>query len=411
MGIGMTRDQKTQKTKLKLEALYKEYDTRTKEIESHSSRYHRNVGYVQTYLAALSSLATYIYISENIKFFEEALKGSHHFEIIGVLSFLTIFLFFLHATMMDTLYMLMSNGSRVGVLEKKINQAIESPAMEWENRVIPFILGVQWWVANGSLRPQPLVFASIFTLFVLAIGSLCFFAWNYAYTYFGYYAVPTVLSAAFFLWQWLQLSMLNGGRYLKNSIHHMFALEEREKWDTDLTRYAIAPVTVVLGFGVFATLSLQTGTFLASDTYPFGLMAIPSIFIGDLLILPLLNRKIYDVVKAYRIGGFSTGRKFRIVIFILSLLSFATMGYAHYLWTQDAYLGFMDMQHGNLTVAGWWHYIFSSVELAAILTAVYMGVVARAHPSHDFSKSFLTFAFWLLAFTTLSLIDFLSSLS
>ena len=53
-------EDKKEKTKQRLEALYKEYATRTKEIEFHSGRYHRQVGYVQTYLAAISSLASYI---------------------------------------------------------------------------------------------------------------------------------------------------------------------------------------------------------------------------------------------------------------------------------------------------------------------------------------------------------------
>lgn len=405
----MKKDYKTEKTKFKLEALYKEYATRTKEVEFHSGRYHRNVGYVQTYLTALSSLATYIYITQ-VDFFEKASKsevGLHHFEIIGVLTFLTMFLFFLHATMMDTLYMLMANGNRIGVIEKKVNNTINASAMEWENKVMPFVLTDKWWVANGSLRPQPLVFLSISTLYIFAIGILCFFAWKYANSLFGYYVVPTVLFTAFFLWQWIQLSMLNGGRFLKNSIFYIFDLEKKEEWDTDLNRYLIAPLTVAFGFGVFAMLSLQTGTFLPTEEHPFGLMAIPSIFIGDLIFLPFLNRIIYDIFKVYCKTGYSFDLKFIVLTFLVTIISFSSMGFLHYTWTQDIYTGFMDIEFGILSKAGWCHFIFSSIELTFIIMTIIGGVTSFIKKNQSIYQSFHKFTFMLFLFTLISIADFI----
>jgi hypothetical protein len=402
----MTKDSKIEKTKFKLEALYKEYGTRTKEIELCSSRYHRNVGFVQTYLAALSSLATYIYFTQPTFFKCASEMGLHHFEIISALSFLTMFLFFLHATMMDTLYMLIANGSRVGVIEKKVNQTINSSAMEWENKVMPFILTDKWWVANGSFRPQPLVFISIFGLFIFAIWTLCFFAWTYANSYFGFYAVPTILIATFHLWQWVQLSLLNGGAFIKNSIFHIFGFEELKKWDTDIVRYLIGILTVILGFAVFAVAALQTNSFFPSDKYPFGLLAIPSIWIGDLFILPFLNRNIYDTVKAFFHSANFNKSKFILAGVLLAIVSFTVMGYLHYVWTKDAYTGFMDLELGYLSFAGWWHFVFSSVELTAILTALYIGITAYIKKDSSvfelFSKTWLL----VLIFVSISVIDF-----
>ena len=397
----MVSDRKLEKTKLKLEALYKEYGTRTKEIELFSGRYHRNVGYVQTYLTALSSLSIYIYFKE-AKFFKEALVengGYHHFEIIVVLSFLTLFLFFLHASMMDSLYMLMANGSRVGVIEKEVNETIKTSAMEWENKVMPFILTDQWWVVNGALRPQPLIFIWMSLLFMLAISSLCYFSYQYARSYFGIYAVLTILFSLFHLWQWVQLSLLSGGAFIKNSIFHIFGLEDLKQWDTDIICYAIAPLTVFLGFGVFAIAALQTNTFFPNEHHPFVLLAIPSIWIGDLFILPFLNRKIYDLIKSYKPSWF--------IITMAIIIAFTVMGYLHYTWTQDAYTGFMDRELGHLSFAGWWHYLFASVEFAAILIAVYIGVVSIYRKNISLIAQFTTFSGWLFRFTALSILDFL----
>lgn len=404
----MVGDRKLEKTKLKLEALYKEYGTRTKEIELFSGRYHRNVGYVQTYLTALSSFATYIYLKEDeTKFFQKALCGEHHFEIIVVLSFLTIFLFFLHASMMDSLYMLIANGSRVGVIEKEVNETIKTSAMEWENKVMPFILTDQWWVVNGALRPQPLIFAWMSLLFMLAIGSLCYFSYKYAESYFGIYAVLTILFSLFHLWQWVQLSLLSGGAFIKNSIFHIFGFEDLKQWDTDIVRYAIAPLTVFFGFGIFAMAALQTDSFIPFDEYPFGLLAIPSIWIGDFLILPFLNRRIYDTIKLFLHSTFFNKKQFIWVVIILSLVSFSIMGYLHNAWTKDAYTGFMDLELGSLSFAGKYHFIFSSVEFLFILILLYIGITAYRCKDFVIFKSFSKAWFLVLTFISISLIDFI----
>lgn len=388
--------------KEKLEALYADHANRIREVEQSTMRYHRNVGYVQTYLTALSSLAVYIYLTPDIKFFQEALyEGKHHFEIIFGLSFLTLFLFFLHATMLDTLYMLMANGKHIVVLENKINKLIGQPALQWESRVIPFVLTDQWWVVNGSVRPQPLVFVWTSALFVFAIAALCFVAYRYACSYAGIYVVLTLFIGFFHLWQWMQL-MFVGNEFLKNSIFHMFGLEALKEWDTDVIRYAIAPATVLLGFGVFAIASLQTDTFFPTQAHPFGLMAIPSIWIGDLMILPFLNRALYDVFRAYK--GSSI---FLIVLLIVSMsVSTPIMNYIHGLWTHDAYTGFMDIAQGELSFAGNWHLYFSSAELGFIIAAVILEIKGIGDKNEIVIKHFAGAAKYLLIFTSVSIVDF-----
>lgn len=385
-----------------LKALYADHANRIREVEQSTMRYHRNVGYIQTYLTALSSLATYIYLTNNIEFFKEALEqGSHHLEIIFALSLLTFFLFFLHATMMDTLYMLMSNGKYIAVLENKINKLIGKPILQWENKVIPFVLTDQWWVVNGSIRPQPLVFMWTSFLFIFAIVALCFVAYKYAYNYADIYVVLTLFIGFFHLWQWVKL-MFVGNEFLKNSIFSMFGLDAFKEWDTDVYRYVIAPLTVLLGFCVFAIASLQTNTFFTTQTHPFGLIAIPSIWIGDLIILPLLNRAVYDVFRAYK-GSYI----YLAVLTIVSMsISFLTMASLHYAWSQDDYRGFMDTKFGELSDAGWWHYFFSSIELGFIVATVILGISGIVNKHRIITIYFVTFVKYLMIFTSIAILDF-----
>jgi len=384
-----------------LKALYTDHANRIREVEQSTMRYHRNVGYVQTYLTALASLVTYIYLTNDIKFFEEALDGLHHSEIIFGLSFLTLFLFFLHATMLDTLYMLMANGKYIAVLENKINNLIGQPMLQWENKIIPFVLTTQWWVANGSVRPQALVFIWTSLLFIFAIVALCFVAYKYAYDYADIYVILTLFFGSFHLWQWIKLMFVGGG-FLQNSIFSMFGFEQLTKWDTDVYRYAIAPLTILVGFCAFAIASLQTDTFCPTRIHPFGLIAIPSILIGDLMILPFLNRALYDVFRAYR-----GSHIYLTALTIASMsISFFIMWHLHYTWIQDSYTGFMDIQHGELSIAGWWHYVFSSIELGFIMVAVMLGIKGVVDKNEIIIMHFGNFTKYLMLFTSISILDF-----
>jgi len=385
--------------KEKLEALYKDYDNRIREIRQLTTLYHRNVGFIQSYLTILATLAIYVYVKD-IKFFNDALKGEHHLEIIFILSFLTSFIFFLHSTMLDTLYMLMSNGKYVVVIEKRINRILSNPILGWENKVIPFILGDKWWIVNGFIRPQFLVFIYTSILFIFSIISLCFFSYKYTGNYSIIYIAITTFVSLFQLWQWIKLIFV-GDKFLKNSILNLFNFEKLQKWDTDIIKYIIPPITIILGFFIFFIASLKTNTFLPSKDHLFALIAIPSIWIGDLFILPLLNLKIYNLLRIYNISFL---KKISIIMIIIS---FSIMSYIHYLWTQDNYTGFMDIKKGELSFAGWWHLIFSSIELGAIFVVIYFYLKNYKQNNKFLKKNFIVFSKYLLIFTSISIIDFL----
>ncbi len=395
-------EDKKEKTKQRLEALYKEYATRTKEIEFHSGRYHRQVGYVQTYLAAISSLASYIYLSKPDAA-KPFLDGSHQFEVVMVLSFLTLFLFFLFATMMDSMQMLMINGKYVATIEKRVNDEIGGePLMRWENEVIPYFLGTSWSSANGWLKPQPIIYVFIFGLFGFAIFTLSYFCWNLAWEYKGAYIVYTVLASVFLLFQWIKLLSVGTGFIEQESFEKCGLKSKGDKYDTDIWAFLIPVLTIALGFGVFAASASQTNTYFAyQGSSFFGLSSIPSVYIGDLFLLPFINLAIYKAFKdALSDGGM--GVKILMMNFAVCLLvSSATMYGVHYMWTHDAYFGFMDFEYGELSFAGRWHLWFSSVEFAVILLFAYASVAYAS-----VRKAFFKVWHLVLAFSAISIADF-----
>lgn len=394
-------EEQKEKTKQRLEALYKEYATRTKEIEFHSGRYHRQVGYVQTYLAAISSLASYIYLGKPT-LATPLTDGHHQFETFGVLTFLTLFLFFLFATMMDSMQMLMINGKYVATIEERVNKEIGGEAlMRWENSVIPYFLGPSWWSANGWLKPQPIIYAFIFLLFISAIYALSYFCWTLAEDFKGWYIVISALISYFLLYQWIKLIVV-GGEFIENKAFEVCNLEhKRIEYNTDIASFAIPILTVFLGFGAFAIAALQTNTFIGfKGSSFFALMFIPSIYIGDLFILPIINLAIYEAIKSLIKTKAACNKKLLSFALQCAVVSFTVMAYTHYAWVHDDYFGFMDFSYGELSIAGWWHFGFSTVELTIIL--LFLRLCAECKELRDsFSKIWRL----VLIFSSLSIAD------
>ena len=89
--------------------------------------------------------------------------------------------------------------------------------------------------------------------------------------------------------------------------------------------------------------SWQTNTYFAyQGSSFFGLSSIPSVYIGDLFLLPFINLAIYKAFKdALSDGGM--GVKILMMNFAVCLLvSSATMYGVHYMWAHDAYSGFIS---------------------------------------------------------------------
>ena len=85
------------------------------------------------------------------------------------------------------------------------------------------------------------------------------------------------------------------------------------------------------------------------------------------------------------------------------------MGYLHYLWTQDAYVGFIDPVPGHLGLAGWWHLGFSIVESAGIVVFLGLWLRSRRLPGAEAFRHGFTVWVPFLAYSALSVLDFVVS--
>lgn len=388
-----------------LDALYKDYDTRSKEIENSGLRYNRIVGYVQTYLSAISSLAIYIYITQPQVFQKMQATQNNSLEVTLALIFLTVFLFFLYSVMMDSLYMLVVNGCRIGAIENLINKRIGKKVLVWDSEIIPFALSSKWLVVDGSLRPQPLVFLWTSLLYVLSIIILCGFSFTYGKSYFAYFFIFACFFGFFQLWQWVKLTMGSEIAFIKNNIFYISGIDEIQAFDTDLVKFMVAPLTLFLGVIPMFIFSFQAQTLLPNSGAIFGFFTLPSVFVGDFLIIPFVNRMIYSIFKSGKLICFDS--RFVKISCVVSLFIFSVlvMSYLHFLWVSDDKFGFMDLKKGELTVAGWWHLFFSITETFLISLLAMTGIISGIKKDIALYATFERAWILVILFVALSMFD------
>lgn len=152
-----------------------------------------------------------------------------------------------------------------------------------------------------------------------------------------------------------------------------------------------------------AIISALTDSFWIDSPHQFPLVLNPSVVLGDTLILPILNLQVYRRLSSLSIKSGDLWRS----VSIAALLSIALNSYSHFLWTQDAYTGFMDLVPGKLSLAGWWHLGFSILQSTILFTYAILWLTASSRLAlHQFQR--FTRTWWLfILFTLLNIPGFL----
>lgn len=164
----------------------------------------------------------------------------------------------------------------------------------------------------------------------------------------------------------------------------------------------ISTITLCIGFVPMLVISLRTNSFWLSSPYDFPLVTIPSVLIGDSLLLPFLNYKIFCALRRLM-----REKNNWLILFFSFLVSIAINSYTHFLWTQDMYTGFMDMTIGTLSFAGWWHWGYSIIQMTIIAYFVVIWMKEMPIIGRKYHKEFMRAWFIFVAFSSLSLLGFI----
>lgn len=166
----------------------------------------------------------------------------------------------------------------------------------------------------------------------------------------------------------------------------------------------IIPLTTLcLGFIPMVVLSLLTDSFWLNSPFDFPLVVIPSVLIGDSLFFPIINYKIFSSLNLVNIKK----QKSVILATISLIFSLLINSYSHYLWTQDKYTGFMDMEIGSLSIAGWWHWGYSVIQMFLILYFAFVWINHNTTISDTHYKKFMQTWLIFIGFSSLNLPGFI----
>ena len=174
-------------------------------------------------------------------------------------------------------------------------------------------------------------------------------------------------------------------------------------------KFLIPSLTLLIGYLPMIVISILSNTFFLASRVKFPFLSIPSVAIGDLLLLPLINWKYFSLFKS-KIGFdyLKNNRKNVCVIFIVSLIfSIVVNIYSHVTWVSDQYQGFMDMVYGSLSLAGWIHFVFSTIEMAIIFSLFGFAVLFFSQ-KHKVGLRVVTSIWYIfIVFSSLSIGDFI----
>jgi len=364
------------------ELLLMEYGNRFNEIMFHSARYHKQTDFIQVFIT-LGVLLSPLLFSDKVAQFMNSQNWSEFtisgiyatFLIVGILIEYSLF-----AVVLDALFSIYLNGVRAAAIEKKLNIQIKEDLLVWESKIIPQIFG-NLWIEKSWVRPNLL--SGIWTLFLFILISIvfCVMCFLFLPNFFWIYAPIVVLLTFFNVYQWLLLHSL-GIEYIKAKIFQISSVEDDLEYHRKLrgvkgTRgitpeFLIVVTTFLLGFYPFTVLSVRSDTFWLDSAHPFPLLVFSSIWIGDLLIIPVFNLFFYkflvqtkDRIAELKVHVFCAA-------FVSLLFSCLINSYTHYSWVHDPYTGFMDLRIGVLSSAGWWHFGFSGIQMAIVFFFLFL---------------------------------------
>ncbi len=162
-------------------------------------------------------------------------------------------------------------------------------------------------------------------------------------------------------------------------------------------------LTLAIGFLPFAVLSIWSGTFWLHSRVAVPLFMVPSVLLGDSLLLPIFNRRAVPLLISMLRGPMSAGTRVWLAsaAVVAFLVSIAVSVWLHGLWASDKYTGFVDPVPGQLSAAGKWHLVFSILQMTLVLWFLLAAFTLPA-PQSEIARAWIVF----VVYTILTIGDF-----
>lgn len=401
-------------TNIEIDILLKDIDYRREEIMYFTRKFNDNSKIINTFSVILGVLLSAVIFHRPYDFANHLLiefnVGVDTYSII-VLIGATIFLYYLISERLSLLCHIYLNGSRIKHIERIINANFDKELIIWESKIIENYYFYNFSKSKLWVNPTYLLGISygIIVLYISCV--LILLAYRILIpSWFVFYASSIGLLTMFFFIQTIEVNR-TGKRYLDSLFENSSDLVYMNRntfsffnliWLIN-RKYLVSIITFIAGFFMFFVFSLFSDSFFLSSKVDFPLLVFPTILLGDSVILPVINYRIFRSLKLLK-------GKMCLQIYIIIVISFliSCVGniFIHLLWVNDNYFGFMDFIYGQLSFAGFIHLIFSIVQTNIIVFFSTMLVVFPDLFDHDYRYNVFTL-FLFVIFCSLSICDFL----
>lgn len=401
---------------IEIEILLKDLDHRREEIMHFTKLFNDNSKLIKTYFILFGILLTAILLQKPFDFANKIISETNldlnTYSII-ILIAATIFLYFLISERLSLLCQIYLNGSRIKQIEKIINNHYKKDLLIWESEIIDNYYFFKFSKKKLWINPTYLLGFSYSLIIFFITTTLIILSFRVLdKNYFLVYASITVILTIFFSIQLIEIHRT--GKVFFDSLFEkaeikMTVNRETISYFNIMTalnkKYAIPILTFLFGFFLFFLSSLITNSFFLDSPYNYPLLIFPTILIGDSILLPIFNYRFFSMLRNKNFEKISKLKTLIILILSILLSSFINL-YVHFSWISDNYTGFMDIELGKLSFAGYSHLIFSILQTAIIFYFISLSIffVKKKAINHK-----LTFNTWLIFvfFSLLSILDFL----
>lgn len=173
----------------------------------------------------------------------------------------------------------------------------------------------------------------------------------------------------------------------------------------------IVPIlTVLVGFASFILLSIYYNVFWFTSEYDVPLIYNVSVMLGDSIILPLINYKIFNLsINTLGLNSISLHkRKILVYSLLMFVISLAINIFAHIVWVNDQLTDFVGFKQGEFSIIGYWHLVYSILQMLVLLIFPYIWYIAIKEKNVLAIKYAHNIWKFLLLFSTLAIFDMLN---
>jgi len=384
-----------EKNKYKIEILLKEYQNRFSEIVFHSGRYHKQVDFLQVYLTVLGSLLAVIFTTDWNKISKSMVNFDIQIIYSAILFLAYVILVYLFTNVMDSLYLIYMNGRRISAIETKINTILGDTLLTWDSNIIPKLFGTHQVFIGFWIRPN-LILGIWSFLFIFGVTfGICIISYYIANSFFYIFTPIALFISSFLIFNWILLHS-DGLGFIDWAVNGKKF--EVSNWSISI---GIILMNIFLFYLPMMLFSIRDNSFFFG-VYDFPFLSLTSVFIGDLIFLPIFD--IYAIKWLYAVNKIL---KINFIIHCSSaFLALSISILIHIIWINDQWTGFMDIVFGKLSVSGWIHLVYTAIQLYLMIIFIFEFIKSVKNKSSSLlDKNLLIALIFILIFSFLSIVD------